>query len=188
MSDITPRQETAFELRSRCIYLRKKMSELFLEFGWTLKKIRDEKLYLQMGEGGYDTFYQFLADPEINLNPNTAHAYIRVYEFYVEKLKLSREEIIGIPFNRLNQITNYLKDKNEDEVKEWIEKARHLGRKDFEEELHEHKIAKKPKIKIEKCKQCGGYKVYYEVDVLCTCTTNPFYGIPVEIDENASKE
>lgn len=178
---ITKKQELATELRLRCVFLRKKISELFLEFGFVLKRIRDEKLYLQMGEGGYDTFYQFLADPEINIHPNTASAYIRVYEFYIEKHGLKKEDLLGIPLNRLNQIKSYLEEKNKEEIEEWVEKARTLGRTDFEKEMEEHKIIKEKDIRIEKCKKCGKYKIFYKVDSICLCDgTSAIYGIPVE--------
>lgn len=157
---------------------------MFLEFGYTLKRIKEEKLYLQMGEGGYDSFYQFLADPEINLNPNTALAYIRVYEFYVEKLGFKKEDLAGIPLNRLNQIKGFLEDKNKDEVKEWVEKARTLGRTDFEKEMVDKKITKERQIEIKKCRKCGKYQIYYKIDAVCQCDgSNGFYGLPVELNE-----
>ena len=186
---ITPKQSLAFDLRARCIFLRKKISELFLEFGYVLKKIRDEKLYLQMGEGGFETFYQFLADPEINLNPNTASAYIRVYEFYVEKLGFKKEKLLGIPLNRLNQIKNFLEDKTKNEVEEWIEKARTLGREDFVKEMESKKIVKEKGVKIVKCKKCGKYQFYYKIDAICQCpNTDAIFALPVDVNEYVAKK
>jgi hypothetical protein len=175
-------QKIAYDLYQKCIFLKKKQGELALEFGMTLKEIRDKKLYQHMGEGGFDNFYQFLASPEISLNPNTALMYIRVYEFYIEKLKIPKEKLTEIPVNRLNQLKSGLENKSKDEIEEWIEKARVLGRKDFEKEMEEARMKKEDDIKIKICKKCGKKQIYYKVNSLCYCDGGVgIYAIPEEI-------
>ena len=182
MDKITPKQENAFKLYQRCIHLKKKQGELALEFGYVLKKIRDEKLFKYIGDGGFDNFYQFLSSPEISLNPNTALMYIRVYEFYIEKLKLPKEELIEIPVNRLNQLKSGLEDKTKEEVLEWIEKAKVLGRRDFEKEMEEAKFKKEKDIEIKVCRKCGKKQIYYKVNSLCYCDGSVgIFTIPEEL-------
>lgn len=177
---ITPKQEKAFDLYQRCVFLRKKQGELALEFGRVLKEIRDKKLYRYLGEGGFETFNQFLANPEINLNPNTALAYIRVYEYYVLELNIPKENLLDIPFNRLNNLKSKIEKLPREEQEEWIEKAKTLSYTDFKAELQEKKMEKKPFITVKRCKQCGQYEIYYDQSQICVCRGgHAVYALPI---------
>lgn len=181
-------QKQAFDLYSRVIYLKKKQGELALELGFTLKEIKDKKLYQYIGEGGFSSFEQFLANPEIGLKYNTAMAYIRVYEYYVEQLKLPKEEIVEIPFNRLHQLVGKIKDLPKEKQIEWVEKAKVLGRNDFEKEMEEAKFTQERDIEIKRCKKCGLLQIYYKVDKVCVCDGGlGIYAIPVEIKKEEKK-
>lgn len=176
-------QKYAFDLYSRVIFLKKKQGELALELGFTLKEIKEKKLYQHMGEGGFDSFEQFLANPEINLKYSTAMAYVRVYEYYIENLKLPKEEVVEIPFNRLHQLAGKIRDLPKEKQIEWIEKAKTLGRIDFEKEMEEAKFLNKKEIIIKRCKKCGKIEIYYKVDSICLCNGQAIYGLPVEIEK-----
>ncbi len=159
--------QEAFDLYNRVIFLKRKQSELALELGYTLKRIKEKKLYLYMGEGGFSSFEQFLANPEISINYNTAFAYIRVYEYFIEQLKLPKEQLLNIPFNRLHQLTGKIKNLPKEEQIEWVEKAKHLGRLDFEKELEEAKFKPEKEVVIKRCKNCGMIEIYYKN--VCSC-------------------
>lgn len=173
-------QKVAFDLYSQCIYLKRKQGELALEFGYVLKKIKDEKLYQYMGEGGFVSFEQFLINPEINLKYNTAMMYIRVYEFYIEQLKLPKEDLIDIPINRLNELTGKIKDLPKEKQIEWVEKAKTLARTDFEKELEDAKFRDEKKVILKRCKKCGKIEIYYKIDEVCICNGLGIYAIPVD--------
>lgn len=181
-NQITPKQNKAFNLYQRCIYLRKKQGELALEFGRVLKEIRDKKLYQYIGEGGFSSFNKFLANPEIGLNPNTALAYIRVYEYYVLQLKLPKQDLLGIPFNRLNNLKSKIEKLPKDKQIEWIEKAKTLSYSDFKAELQAEKMEKNPVVTVKKCKQCGQYEIYYDQSQICVCKGgHAVYALPVKL-------
>lgn len=174
-------QKKAFDFYSKVIYLKKKQGEIALELGYVLKEIKEKKLYQHMGEGGFDSFEQFLSNPEINLKYNTAMAYIRIYEYYVENLKLPKEEIIEIPFNRLHQLVGKIKNLPKEKQIEWIEKAKTLGRIDFEKEMEEAKFTNEKDVIIKKCKKCGLLEIYYKIDKICLCKGQAIYGLPIEV-------
>lgn len=165
---ITPLQTEAYQAFQRTQALVKYQRKLFLDLGATLKEVKDKKLYRQMGNGGFDSFRSFLASPEISLQDGIANKYIKVYEFYVEKIALPEAEIIEIPFIRLDMMKAKLEELPEIERSELIEKAKVLSYADFEEELYENKPRKK-KIHIYKCKKCEKLVVEYDQDEICMC-------------------
>jgi len=87
-------QKQAFDLYQQTVLLIKGQRKLFLELGFVLSQIKNKSLYKQMGDGGFETWRSFLANPEINITPSTADVYIKVYEFYIERLKLPKEEVL----------------------------------------------------------------------------------------------
>ena len=179
---ITPKQEMAYGLYQTVISLRRRQSEVALEFGFTLKKIKEEHLYRYMGDGAFDTFWQFCASPEIKLRPEMVMAYIRVYEYYVEKLQMKKEDLLDIPFTRLNQMKAKIENLPIEEQKEWIEKAKTLMRKDFEAEMVDHKFAKPKAIQVTRCKTCKLLEIHFIVDEVCVCGGHGYNikAIPVE--------
>jgi hypothetical protein len=102
----------------------KSQSFFYLNIGEKLKIIRDEKLYLHLGEGGADTFNDFIQNAEIGLRPSTAYLYIGVYEEYILRLGMSREEVSQIPLNRLMRLKTVVKELEEEQA---VETVRDLG-------------------------------------------------------------
>lgn len=107
---------TYLELRQRM----ESMSLTYLEIGRLLKLIRDEKLYKYLGNGGYDTFLEFINNPEISISQGTVYNYIRTYEFYILKLDMNPDDVMRISTPRLIAMIPVLKDKTIEEAKEEI--------------------------------------------------------------------
>lgn len=162
-------QQKAWNLYNDLQAAIREQAKLFLVIGKILKTIRDEKFYRQLGEGGFDTFEQFINNPEIGLRYSTAYLYIRIYEYYVEQLQLLEEQIIKIPLNRLMRLLPILKEKEESEAKEIVEQAAAVTNYDFDQVLKERNIefAKRPRVYI--CKICGKWRVEIDPEDLCTC-------------------
>lgn len=180
-NQITPKQQMAWDLYQEALGLRGTQTKVALRFGYVLNKINNEKLYRYMGEGGFDTFKHFLV--EIKLNYNTATAYMRVYETYINRLQISEDELWGIPFTRLNQLTSKIKDMPLEEQKEWVEKAKVLLRDDFDKEMVEHKLQKVKRVTIRKCRKCEHLKIEYLVDAVCMCDGSPYIrAVPVSVE------
>lgn len=133
-------QRKAYELYQLTIKLIKEQAELFIRLGKTLKQIRDEKLYRQMGEGGFDTFTHFLNNQEVGLRQSTAYLYIRIYEYYVLELGITEDEVIKIPVSRLMRLLPILKLKDKAEAKELIEGIGQMTNYDSDQEIKEKKL------------------------------------------------
>lgn len=137
----------AFNMYNRAVSLIKKQSSLFIEIGETLKRIRDFQLYRFMGSE-YETFEQFLEDPDIGLRKSTAYLYIRVYEFYFVKLGMEKDEIIRIPLNRMMRLMPALKGMVEQQdgekgIERAVETITNLGamsNRDYDDEVRENKL------------------------------------------------
>lgn len=126
---------------------------LFLVIGRCLKLVRDESLYLHLGEGGFGSFGEFLSNPEIGIKPSTAYLYIRIYEYYIEKLAMKEEEVASVPINRLMRLLPILRVREEDEAKSVIKEISTLGNKDYEAYVAEKLVGyevQKPLLYIDK--------------------------------------
>lgn len=146
-----PIQTRAYVLYTEIRELVRVQARLFLDLGQKLKRIRDEKLYRQIGEGGYESFSQFLNNPEIGLRTSTAYLYIRIYEFYIGRLGLSEGRVTEIPLNRLMRLLPALKQKSESEAKEIIERVGGLTNYDYDVEVKERKLeSDRPKLYVDK--------------------------------------
>lgn len=139
MSDITPRQQHAHDLNQNAIDLIHTQSRNFFEIGQIFKEIKDEKMWQYMGEGGYDSWKAYLAQPEIYLSQKTVDAYIYIYEVYVERLGISIDVLETVSIHKLNQLASLVKDLDAEQAVEIVEKVRELGARDFNDELKELK-------------------------------------------------
>ena len=104
----------------------------------------------------------FLADPEIKSVVNsvsTANRWVRLYDTYVEKFKISLAELLGADTLMLDIAIPKLTKSN---VEDFVERAKSLSRQDFKRRLRfgdvdeitcEHKFQKK--YVLQECKKCG---------------------------------
>lgn len=139
-------------------------AKLFLYIGMVLKRIRDEKLYKYLGDGGYDTFKMFLKNPEISrLAPSTLMAYIRIYEYYIERLEILEGRVLEIGTNRLQKLLPRLKEKPDDEARAIVEDIGLLGHDDYKKEVREKGLEiPKPSLFLDKL--TGKYILEFETD------------------------
>lgn len=163
----------AFNIYQQIVSLVKLQRGVFLDLGKLLKEVKDNKLYKQMGDGGFDSWKQFLANPEINFKPVTAEMYIRVYEFYILKMLMPKEEVMEIPLVRLNMMKAKIENSDEEERGELIEKAKILSYSDFMKEMVYHKVKTKPKFILSKCDKCGNLVIRYDPTQICHCEGSP---------------
>jgi hypothetical protein len=158
----------ALEKHEKVIVLIKQQAKIFLMLGKELKEIRDEELYKNLGNGGYDTFIQYLNNPEIGLRQSTAYLYIRIYEYYILKLQMTEEEIIKTPINRLMRLLPHVKKMENEKAIELIEQSAQLTNYDYDEELKERKLFSKRPI-VYQCKECGKWVIEYHEKDICQC-------------------
>lgn len=160
-------QEQAYNIYQETINLIRSQRKLFLDLGFILKQIKEKKLYTYFGNGGFDTWRSFLANPEINLSPSTAEVYIKVYDFYIEKLKMSKDEVLSIPLVRLNMMKATLEKMDDKEREELIEKAKTLSYEDFRIETSGED--RKRAIKVTRCSKCSKLIIKYDPEQICDC-------------------
>ena len=167
---ITPQQREAYSYYENIKTARQKLGEYYLDLGYFLKEMKERKLYRYLGEGGYETWNQFLASPEISIKYVTAEVYIQVYRYYVEGLKLPKAEIIAIPLNQLNIMRTKLdKLPSQDAKLEMIEKAKTLGYSDFQKEMVDSGLAKPQKLRVSHCRKCEKMVIEYRKGEVCSC-------------------
>lgn len=160
----------AFDLYQKTIFLLKEQRKLFLDLGFVLSQIKNNQLYKQIGEGGFDNWRQFLANPEINISPSTADVYIKVYEYYIEDLKLPREEILEIPLVRLNMMKSKLESLDDEGKADLLSKAKTLSYNDFKIEAIQNGVEIKRPMKITKCDKCQKLIIKYDPNQICDCS------------------
>lgn len=161
-NDLT-KPDKAWEIYTFLQQALRKQAELFIEIGKALKQMRDERLYLQLGKGGFDTFQQFLNNAEIGIRPSTAYLYIRIFEYFMERLKMTQAEVLDIPITRLMRLLPVLKEKTDDEAKKIVEKISGLTTYDFDVVVGEDKL-ETDRPTLFKDKETGKYIFEFKPD------------------------
>ncbi|MBW2968555.1 hypothetical protein KY314_00345 [Candidatus Woesearchaeota archaeon] len=123
------KHKIAKEEHENLIKLKSFASLAYLHIGKTLKKIRDQKLYLYIfGEGGCDTFKDYLKNPEIKMSSRKAYYLIEIYETFCEELGIEEQELRGLHWTSLREIRPIVDERN---VEDWLEDARELSNRDL---------------------------------------------------------
>lgn len=134
----------------------------WLELCAMLKEIRDGALY----EGRWDSFEDFLQDPQMGLDKASASKMITIHEKFVLEYKMSPARIANVGgWSKVAEILPAVKDKKSAE--EWMDKATSLSKTDLRKEVKEERnpdsIACKHKDSYKVvmccCRQCGNKEV-----------------------------
>lgn len=118
--------------------------------GATLKKIRDEHLYKQFGQGGNDTFIQFLNNPEVGMSQRSAYNYISLYEQLVERLGYSFDEVSVMPHSRMIEVIPTIKALPVPEAKDKVQEVVSLTTSDYKQHYKkENNMVQRPHMYLE---------------------------------------
>lgn len=140
--------------------------KVFFAIGELLKRLNDEKLYRYIGDGGYDNFTQFLAAPEINITKSRAYFYMRIYEFYIEKMALNEGQLKDLSAYKLFRLLPFARTKTKPEVIQLIDEVRELGVGDTEAIIQQRQPpSDRPQVYA--CPSCGKWIVKYHETSLC---------------------
>ena len=93
MQDIIAVQKQALEDDQELKNIISSDVDSIIRKGSVLKRIRDTQEYLHLGDGGYDSWSSYLADPEIGMSRSYAMQHIQIYEYFVLELNLPLEEL-----------------------------------------------------------------------------------------------
>jgi hypothetical protein len=152
----------------------------FLEQGRWLMFLRKNSVYREaLGDGGADSWHEFLSQPEIGMSPTQANKLLNIYELFIIKLKYSEDEIIKISVKTLNYLVKR-KDEFEKLSKELqdeiISQAQVLSHKDFKEAYFDSKSEASQElgqdksertyeyILMQKCHQTGNMTKVHDYD------------------------
>ena len=147
---------------------------LFLEIGRILKEFRDRKLYKSLGDGGYDTWGQFLGSGELSLKSSTVYAYIEIYNLFILRFGFAVEELADIPYDKLRlALPSARKLKTKEEVEELVYKAKELSRSDLMKEFGQMTEEGKPigwskMVYLKPCEVCSKWKLPEDLQI-CDC-------------------
>jgi len=113
------------------VNLKKEIGTNLLQMGKILYKIKEERLYAPQ----YESFNEFLAMPELSFSRAMAYKAVVVYRVFVETYA-AQDLIEGIDPDKLYKIAGVVDNNNLDD---WLGKARVLSRGDLTEEVREAK-------------------------------------------------
>jgi len=122
-----------------CVALGK---ELDVYKGKQLWRLKANNLYKKaIGEGGIDTWNDFLKLPEIGLSTSEANRLMDIYEQFVVKLEYSEKEIAQAKTKALHYLLPVAKrgEVSKETMDELLESAQHLTLSQFKEELYDAK-------------------------------------------------
>lgn len=140
--------DRAYALYQLLLSAKRSQDYLFLGIGKVLKEIRDNKLYRELD---YDSFNQFVTSDELGFSKESAFLYVRVYEYYIDRLGLSSDYVGRINLARLGQMIPLLKkiDDPEKEI-EKVEELSALRQNDFLMMVRQDRGDDKPRIYFSK--------------------------------------
>jgi len=130
------------------------------------KECRDRSYYKLLG---WETFDEYLADPQIAAKRSTVYNLIHQYELYVQKLKIPTERLIEIGTRRLQLIAPLVESNPE----EWLGKAKELSRSDLATEVGKVRGTGRTRpieINLDKCKT---WKEYVKAHACAACGDEP---------------
>ena len=107
-----------------------------LENGWLelcarLKEIRDNGMY----EGRWDSFEDFLKDPEMGMDKSTASRMITIHEVLIVKYNIEPNTISKVGWTKASELLPVINSK--EDAEEWLETASVLSKDDLRKEVKE---------------------------------------------------
>lgn len=122
--------QLAWENKEELVFHRKEVQYNFLHLARLLKLNRDKSYYKLLG---YDSFEEFLADPELAFRKSTAYMLIGHFELYVEKLHRQNEELADVGSRRLTIIRPVV----ELDPDTWMANAKAMSKSDLSNEVRQ---------------------------------------------------
>jgi hypothetical protein len=141
------------------------MGTMMFSLAEILKKIRDSELYIPLG---YDTFVEYVQNPEVGLNVRTAYYYIEIYETYIEKLKYTPEQLSEYSYDKLRRLIPIVNGRSD--TQEVMEKALSLRWSDFSKQYKDDKANE-------------GYEDYLPTPEFYRCSCHSKWVISIPLSE-----
>ncbi len=123
------RADIAHQKQQRIIELRNGIDNNFFLIARELWEINHFKFYKDYG---YDTFDDFIDQPELKTERAWAYVLMREFELYIIDLQIPTRRLLDVGISKLNDIAPYINAQNVDEM---LTDAEHLSRKDLKIKL-----------------------------------------------------
>lgn len=133
------------------IEIRNKGENLIYELAKRLKRVKDEELWKI---GDHESFYSYLAQPELAFDRRTVLFWIQIYETFIEKYALNPDSVAKVGWTKLAKVIPYVDENNH---KYMFELAESNSRSDIDKELVKQKYITKsePHAEFTDCPYCG---------------------------------
>lgn len=115
--------------------------------------------------GGYDSWEDYLKQPELGISRHKADKLIRIYEYFIVSKKYDLENLKDVPWYALDFISK--KNTPADKVMELLLDAKHLTPKDFKEtyfDITNGGDRTYSYVLMKKCDQTGSLEKVHELD------------------------
>lgn len=126
---------------------------------------------------GYDNFGDFIAQGDFSFTKRTAYNYVDLWKMFC-KFAIEMEEFTAIPYSKMLKLKDVL---TEDNIEDWMSKAKTLSRNDLELEVREGKAqeAGKPFVPMPKmylCPDCNKWVIDVLPSDICQCGKSQLKG------------
>ena len=141
-SSLIKQSEKAHNLYKTLIITLRGAREKVVYGGKLLFELHKNNLFKKsIGEGGIDTWEDFIKQPEIGLSRGEATRMMEIYEWFVLELDVTEEELLDIPVKALHYLLPVAKScqLTVEEMGELIDDAKVLSQTDLRERIGEVK-------------------------------------------------
>ncbi len=126
---------------------------------------------------GYESFSDFVGQSNFSFTKRTAYNYVDLWKMFC-KFAVDMERFTEIPYSKLLKLKDII---NEDNLDEWLEKAKTLSRTDLELEVMETNCQNqgKPFIPMPKmylCDTCHKWVIDVDPSDICQCGKSSITG------------
>jgi len=156
----------ATDLHNQLIQYKKTMGFVLFGIAEILKKIRDNEYYKYLG---YDTFTDYVQNPDVGFNPRTAYYYIEIYETFILEKGYTPESLIDYSYDKLRKLLPIVRNE-ENKTEEVMDKALALKWSDFEKDYKE-------------VKENNGHEDYLSAPEFYRCSCHNKWTIAVPISD-----
>ena len=160
--------DIAFELFQSLLDAKQEAGKQFLRIGEVLTIINEKNLYKFFN---VDNFEEFIAIPELGFARATARLFMHVFDLYIRRLGIPKDEIAGIQISKLQKIAPVV-EKN---PSEWLAMAATLSPSDLDIAVREQQGLPPREIKENKnekrLEEFSGYTDFVSAHTCCVCNS-----------------
>lgn len=126
---------------------------------------------------GFESFTDFVGQSNFSFTKRTAYNYVDLWKMFC-KFAIDMDRFTEIPYSKLLKLKDIITEEN---LEEWLEKAKTLSRTDLELEVKETgcQISGKPFIPMPKmylCVDCNKWVIDVSPEDICQCGKSSFKG------------